>query len=418
MNLDPIDALLCDCLGRASNLELIECLNSLSMGDWENLWQRAMNQFVPTLLYHRIKSLHPSQPFPASILAKMRSHTLAGAQLSIRQRHGTSVVLRALQDHGLPVIVLKGAYLREVVYQSIALRIMGDVDLMVQKADLARVVETLQALGYSTRFVPLEERVTWNNELSPFQKTGSPTLDVHWDLERPDTLFQPDLDGLWQRAREATVAEVKVKALAPEDLLLHLCLHASSHHRFNMGLRNLCDIREVLLYFANRLDWQQVLERARQWNAIRPLYLNLFLARELLGAEMPAEILDGIRPADFGPEIENDVLVRLFEGILPSSAVPAPLARAWGSQANKDTLPVLFKYAFPTRNTLAGIYSLAPSSLRIYLYYPVRWWYLARRWGGLIWGLIIRDKNALASLTEVKDDLAEEDALQAWLARR
>ena len=56
--------------------------------------------------------------------------------------------MAALTREGLPVVVLKGAALAELVYQHIGLRTMADVDLLVEKKNLDKAGSILERLGY------------------------------------------------------------------------------------------------------------------------------------------------------------------------------------------------------------------------------------------------------------------------------
>jgi hypothetical protein len=56
-------------------------------------------------------------------------------------------VLRALGAGGVPVIVLKGAVLADAVYRDPAHRPMRDIDLLVRRDDVPRVLEHAAALG-------------------------------------------------------------------------------------------------------------------------------------------------------------------------------------------------------------------------------------------------------------------------------
>ena len=415
MNLDPIDGLLCDCLGRASDADLIASLNLLSIEEWESLRQRAIKQRIPALLYRRLKTLQPVQPFPDSILGKMRQMAINEAIFCIQQHHGFGKLLGTFRDNGIPVIVLKGAYLREVIYQDIGVRNMTDIDLMVQKTDLAPTMEMLHQLGYPSRFVSNNILEISNNEGFPLRKPGLPNVDIHWTIEQRGDLFKIDLTELWQRARNTSVAGVNVKVLAPKDFLLHLCLHSAFRHRFVIGLRNLCDIREICLHFDHVLDWQELLVRARQWNASRCLFLNLYFVQELLGVELPGKVMEQIEPGDFGPVIEQSILGRLFIENNRTKAMPVNLARAWSSHDINDKIAVFFRAAFPKPALLARLFSINPSKPRIFFYYPLRWLVLIRRWGRFIWRLIFHDKIAVTTFELNKKNVANDDWLANWL---
>ena len=70
-------------------------------------------------------------------------------------------------------------------------------------------------------------------------------LEIHWHIDRSSHPFTIDLDGMWERALPAIIAEVEALVLSPEDLLLHLCLHTCKH-KLTGGLRPFCDIAETI----------------------------------------------------------------------------------------------------------------------------------------------------------------------------
>lgn len=72
---------------------------------------------------------------------------------------------------------------------------------------------------------------------------------TRWDVLSRPYPFKLDVADLWARARPARIAEAETWTLCPEDLLLHLCLHATFHRKFvqeHVGLRPFCDIAESL----------------------------------------------------------------------------------------------------------------------------------------------------------------------------
>ena len=377
------------------------------------LWDRAIHQNVPVLLYWRLKSLQP-KPIPAHIEEKMKSMAIAKARVSLMQQYYLGKLLLAFQSHAIPMILLKGSYLREIVYQDISLRNIADVDILVQTADLERTLELLHDLGYSAQSAPLKVLLTSKDPL-PYRSYTTVNVDIHWTIDQRRGVNRINETGLWQRAGEATVAKVKIKSLATEDLLLHLCLHNSSRHSFVMMLRSICDIQQVLIHFAPELDWQRVLERAREWNASRSLYLNLYLAQELLGAEIPQEVLEQIKPPDFSPEIEQTVLDRIFVEKSRPKDLTTPFARGTRSLSLGSAIHTFKEYVFPAPDKLARMFFVNPSKPKIYFFYPLRWADLIHRWGKTIWQLSFREKKTVASLKEAHEEIAEKDWLEQWL---
>ena len=206
----------------------------------------------------------------------------------MRVYHELARVLETLQDEDISVIALKGAHLAEVVYGNIALRPMSDVDLLVKEPDLSRVEKKLLAMGYTPdekNTAELAERCVHFTYKLPREGL---CMEIHWNIQLSNSPFNVDVDGLWKRTRPAMIAGVRVLALSPEDLLLHLCLHTAFRHLFGQSaLRSLCDISETIRHYQDQIDWEQVRHRAHQWGIGNCLHLTLHLASKLLGAAVP-----------------------------------------------------------------------------------------------------------------------------------
>ncbi len=88
---------------------------------------------------------------------------------------------------------------------------------------------------------------------------------------------------------------MKTLCLAPGDLLLHLCLHLADDNHFVGQLRALCDIAATVRRYNEEIDWTSVLEEAHAYEAEQFLYYALWLARHMLDAGIPAEVLGDLQ---------------------------------------------------------------------------------------------------------------------------
>jgi hypothetical protein len=202
--------------------------------------------------------------------------------------HELGAIIAAFREAAIPVIALKGAYLAENVYPDIALRCIGsDLDLLVASGDLAPACAALERLAYHrSESDELESHWEAAKNITLHGPPGRSPIELHWTIEHPSDPVKIDLAGLWSRARPARVAGCEGLAFAPEDLLLHLCLEATYHHGnwFQMGLRPFCDILAIIQCAGERMDWEQIEIRAREWSAEQLVHLALWLAREWLEA--------------------------------------------------------------------------------------------------------------------------------------
>jgi len=382
-------------------------LKSLSTPDWDDIIQRSIKHKVSPLLYHRLKSRYSDEDIPDNVVPGLRDICLHSIARNVRLYHGLSKVLKGLKNDGIPVIVLKGAHLAEAVYNNIALRPMTDIDLLIKKADLSRAGEKLLGLGY----VQSGNSCVTQSHLAAYTKPGGVRIEIHPVIEIPTSPFKIDVDGLWERARPAMIAGVKVMVLSPEDLMLHLCIHASFHHHFTMGLRPFCDISEILRYYRNEIDWAQVQSRARQWGAGKCVYLTLYIAGDLLDAAVPDTVLNALKPDDLDPEIIMRVREQIFtdQAMDANVCIASPLARMWGADRLRDKVTVCLKNAFLSPRALAKLYPVSPFSKWIYFYYPLRLKYLLRQHGRTAWRLLRRDKKITTSAEQQskRNDLAD-----------
>ena len=104
----------------------------------------------------------------------------------------------------------------------------------------------------------------------------------------------------------------EVASLAPEDLLLILCVHGTKHYWEQ--LKWTCDITELINAYRQKLDWNRILDRARRLGGERMLLLGLFLAHHLVGAGLNEKILERIEDERQVKQLGRNVAERLFRG--------------------------------------------------------------------------------------------------------
>ncbi|MCC7353731.1 MAG: nucleotidyltransferase family protein [Anaerolineae bacterium] len=385
----------------------------MSASTWEEVAQRAAEHGVAPLLFQRLQALSSTVRVPASAMNTLRD-LYADSMLRGMQIHRSlHQLLSMFRRGGIPIIVLKGAHLAQLIYKNVALRPMIDVDILVRKANLPRVHEMLLAMGYNVSGSQAQlEKEHFHYIYSP--PDDGIGVEVHWNIQQPT--FQIDVDGLWERALPASIAGVEVLVLSREDLLLHLCLHVSSHHLYSwFGLRAICDISETIHHYGDQIDWHVIQERSREWKASNSVYLTLLLARKLLDTAVPDSVLRGIKPDDFDARLVAWAEGRIFAGSdareEPPSTVSDGFGRLWASRRFLDKISIFLKLCFPASTTLLRKYNLPPHSRRVYLYYPLHVGDFILRHGRTVWLMLRRDGETI----EWADREAGRVSLVKWL---
>jgi hypothetical protein len=360
-------------------LDLLRCgpalpaharFSSWRPGQWRELLQLARRQQMRSLLHYRLQQLGLLQIAPPDVRVELRDAYLAATAANLGLYHDVKLITRLLTAHGIPALVLKGAYLARTVYPAIGLREMGDLDLLVPRPQLLDAYDAVSALGYYPNPQDnkgAQERLRSHHHLIGLRKGPHHMVELHWHLEVP---VRWPIEEFWQRAVPFEVDGETALALCPEDLLLHLCHHLSYQHRFTFGLRPLLDVVLAVERFGGELDWLAVVERARRLGWYRGVQLTLRLARSLLAAEIPEQVV----PEDASPscQVQEEAAIALLLSPGDWCQVPPGLAQLWQQPVLAGKFSILLRRIFLSREQLNELYSLDGNSLKLYWYYLVR----------------------------------------------
>ena len=337
--------------------------------DWNEVADMAVEHGLAPLLFKRLKESDARAGVPAEVWERLRLAYFASAGRNMRLYRELRPVLQCLRSSGIPVIVLKGAFLAEAVYGDVALRPMRDVDLMVPRAESPRAQAILLDMGRAHQQPEDIESFFRERHHLPPAVIRDLAIELHWTIASPTGPVKMDAAGLWDRAYPATVAGVEVLALSPEDLLLHLCLHFGYQHRLT-GLKSLCDVAETIHRFRGEMDWAQVAHLAREWGAARYVGLTLHLARSLLDAGVPDDVLERLVPGG----LDQRVLETARQSVLAQTGYGpwTPFFDLRGARSLGDKVKLFRKRVFLSRDEMAAIYPASRDSRHLYLYYALR----------------------------------------------
>ena len=122
-------------------------------------------------------------------------------------------------------------------------------------------------------------------------------VDVQWRVTEKYFSFSLEDNRRKGRLVPVTVAGRLVLTFDPMDMLLILCAHGTKHQW--QELKWICDVAELVRAEKESIIWEKLQEEASREGASRMLNLGLYLARDLLGAEVPANVSNAI-DKDFG----------------------------------------------------------------------------------------------------------------------
>jgi hypothetical protein len=263
----------------------IKALAALPL-DWELLCRAAEKHRLTQLLFRNLSATCP-ESIPADIAARLHHQFHVNAGSNLRLGRTLTRLLPTFRAEAIPVIAFKGSVLANCTYGKLALRQYYDVDLFIRQQDVEPSERLLLREGY-VRDEIFDQEGRYRHPDSGVE------VDVHWGFA-PRYFHLPVVaEELFARSRTETLLGQPVATFSAEDLLEILCVQVMKdcwERRQQLEhVSKVCDIAEHLRA-QPQLDWSRVFRSARHQGLERIVHCGIILARELLGAELPPEVV-------------------------------------------------------------------------------------------------------------------------------
>ena len=263
--------------------------------DWDIVLDRAWWHRIRPLTYRYLRN-QPGGEVPEHALAALAEHASELSARNQRLSRALADVATYFEDARLRGLVFKGPTLTMDAYGDLDLRECGDLDLLVCQDDFPQVAEMLVAHGFKSWW----DRMDKNQQVfaCEFERSDA-TLDVHWGLSPGWLNYRVDFDSLWENGISLSSGGQMMRKPKPEDAISVLCIHGTKH--WWERLRWICDVAEVI-NSGLITDWEGVQTSARHARCLRSVSLGLWLASDLLSANLPAKARQRF---DFTPNIRR-----------------------------------------------------------------------------------------------------------------
>ena len=277
-------------------------------GDWERLWSTARSHCLIPYLHQRWSESGTLDRLPPALAERFAHARSQNTERNRRLLADLRDVCAALQDHGIPALVLKGLPLAQEYYGDLGLRVLYDLDLLVKVEDSSRALQILREKGY----VPYSSEPRGRNDdvllWKPAAYTwtpetvfdpGQPTfLDLHtqpWTQRWHGFRLDCKLD-LWPDHRWREMDGTAFRVPSNERTLVQLTVHyAFNVVESNARLMHLLDVALLLRQRERDLDWEGILRHAVASRVAPFCFLTLDLSRRVCGSNIPEKIWRALR---------------------------------------------------------------------------------------------------------------------------
>ncbi|MGB7191422.1 MAG: nucleotidyltransferase family protein [Acidobacteriaceae bacterium] len=294
--------------------------------DWRAFLDLAASHGVRPLVYKSLRETCWNR-VPADVQhAWEEAHQL----ITGRNLFLTGELLRVTAEFhkaGIPVAAVKGPVIAQMAYgDSSTLREFSDLDLLVHEADFPRAVELIAQLGYKP-FWELDNRsvLRFLRHLGEYKLTSDflgADIDLHWKPAHHSVALSPAISDFPAGFQPIPIAGSTVPTFAPRDLPLYLASQGGGDQWGD--LRRICDLAEFLRAYAE-IDWEPQFKTANRLGGLRSMLTGLALARDLLGATLPASAASRIHADPVVARLADRTMRNLRQQRDPGE----PVSRYW-----------------------------------------------------------------------------------------
>ena len=276
--------------------------------DWQAFLQLATSHGVRPLVY---QSLHTIcwEALPEAAREEL-SHFYSANSAKNRFLAGELLhILQLFEAEHILAVPFKGPVLAAVFYRDLALREFTDLDILIREPDIPKAREILSNQGYRSSMASGVITTDVNVDELHSALTGI-SVELHWQLSPRRFVSSLAAEHVWNGIVPIVILGRQVWSFSSQDMFLFLAVHGGKHSW--SSLKWLCDLAEFIRS-NSELDWPCLFKRAEALGAARTCRLGIYLAAELMQAEVPSSVVCGVREDAQVKHLAQEVRKRIEE---------------------------------------------------------------------------------------------------------
>lgn len=278
--------------------------------DWDYLIHKAYKHKVLVILYWQIQHISPDL-VPPKIIETMKNHFHENAHKNLLFTSELIKVLNLLESNHINAIAYKGPVLAILAYNNVSLREFVDLDIFIEKKDALKVKNLLTSHGFElfSQSKNIKDSFYLKTQREYVFWTGKGvSLEVHWKFQGMFFKFPVETDFIFDRVISLDVGGKQISSFSIEVQLLILCIHAALHDWCYLSM--VSDVFELVQ--SHPVDWVYLIEKSEQMQVKRILGVNLILARDLLGLEIPNDVQERFCSDFVAIELSRQIVEMFF----------------------------------------------------------------------------------------------------------
>lgn len=267
-----------------------------TLREWETLIRQARRSGLLARLAWLAQNSDNQERIPQQARAHLEAALAIAQSQNIAVQRELFFLRQALDELGVPIVLLKGAAYLAAQLPPAHGRLFSDIDLLVPQTAIGAVETALMLHGWASgHHDPHDQRYyrQWMHEIPPLRHVKRlSVVDVHHAILPRTARIKTPSEPLIQAAIPLA-GDPLFCVLSPTDMVLHSATHLFHEGELGHGLRDLSDLDALLRHFNQQAGFGDALiERAQQLNLTRPLYYALRYCRRVFDTPIPASPMD------------------------------------------------------------------------------------------------------------------------------
>ena len=216
--------------------------------EWQPLYQLAAYHSVANTVYYPLEQL--KQKPPETVRSAFLEARNKAVVKEAKQELEVARILAVFEQNQIKCMPLKG-YLIKHLYPKPDMRLMADVDILLQEGDLEKAKPLMLSLGYDV------EHLGGNHDV--YYKRPVMNIELHRALisAQYEKLYDYYGDG-WQFARLKDSCKY-IHEMSKEDFYIFLMVHLAKHCQCGgTGIRSIMDVWVYMNRYRTELDWNYI----------------------------------------------------------------------------------------------------------------------------------------------------------------
>jgi len=261
--------------------------------EWDEFMRLVELHRVISLVYKGLNRLEYNN-IPKPILVELGKRSRLNAQGVLAKAVELVRIVRHFEEKGIPVLPLKGPVIGLLAYGDVAIRHVGDLDIMVSPDRVWEAEGILIRKGFQ-RTHPHFEMTSrqWsvyfrnNHHFGYVHRDSKLSVELHWRFGSNRYLFPLRFDALWKDRQVLALGGINIPALSLEHTVLLLSTHGANH-----GWSRLFWLDDLARLVARKdiIDWHRLMRLSDQIGTSRMVAGGVLLANLLLGSPIPGPV--------------------------------------------------------------------------------------------------------------------------------